>query len=152
MAIGAGKPAYSYRDDAAVPAFPDERPLFLFDEDCVLCSAGAQFVLKHDREGRHRLSVVQSPLGRAIYAHYGLDPNRTNLLLAGGVAHTRSDAVLGLAAGLGPPWSWVRVARLIPRPVREAIYGLVARNRFRWFGRRSTCMLPTTEHAGRFLA
>lgn len=135
-----------------MPAFPDDRPVIVFDGDCVLCSEGARFVMRHDRGGRHRLAVVQSPLGRALYAHYGLDPDRTNLLLADGRALTRWDAVLGVARGLGAPWSWLAVTRVLPRALRDRGYGLLARNRFRWFGRRALCFRPQPEALDRFLA
>jgi predicted DCC family thiol-disulfide oxidoreductase YuxK len=124
----------------------------VFDGDCVVCSAGARFVLRHDRKARHRLAVTQSPLGRALYAHYGLDPDRTNLLVMDGRAHTGSEAVLGVVRNLGPPWSGLWLARLIPRGLREALYRRFARNRYRWFGRRDVCMVPPPGAAERFLS
>jgi predicted DCC family thiol-disulfide oxidoreductase YuxK len=63
----------------------------------------------------------------------------------------RSDAALAIAARLGAPWRWCRVARIIPRPVRDGIYSLIARNRYRWFGRQTQCMVPTPELQSRFL-
>ena len=67
--------AYSYRDDPAVPDFADDRPIIIFDGYCALCSGWAAFVLKHDTERRYRLVIAQSDLGRALYVHYGLDPD-----------------------------------------------------------------------------
>ncbi len=141
----------SYAADPRVPPFPDDRPLLLFDGECVLCSGWARFVLKHDK-GRIRLSVTQSSLGRALYAHYRLDPDETNLFLTNGRAFARSDAVLQVLSALGPPWSAATVMSILPRPLRDAAYGVLARNRFRVFGRRETCMIPPPGHAGRFLA
>ena len=63
-------PAFSYRDDPAVPAFPDDRPLIVFDGVCVLCSASARFVLRHDEAGRFRLTAAQSSVGQALYRHH----------------------------------------------------------------------------------
>lgn len=63
----------------------------------------------------------------------------------------RSSAALGVVRRLGFPWSLLRVGRLIPRPVRDSVYGWIARNRFRWFGRLDACMVPGPEHAGKFL-
>ena len=65
---------YAYRDDPAVPDFPDDKPVIVFDGHCVLCSRWARFVLKHDRRAVFRLLPAQSPLGHALYIHLGLDP------------------------------------------------------------------------------
>jgi len=75
---------YSYRDDAAVPHFPDDKPIIIFDGYCALCSGWATFVLRHDPEGKFRLLSAQSPLGHALYVHYGLDPQdyETNILIS----------------------------------------------------------------------
>ena len=85
--------AFSYRQDPTVPAFPDDRPIIIFDGHCVLCSSRANFVLRHDPLGKYRLLAAQSPLGGALYVHLGLDPDdyQTNILLAGGVAWLKSE-------------------------------------------------------------
>lgn len=147
-----GGAPYSYRSDPAVPAFPDDRPVFAFDGHCVMCSAGARWVLRHDRRGRIRLLPAQSPLGEAVYRHFGLDADRTNLLIEQGRARTRSDAVLRVAELVGPPWSAVLVLRLLPRSLRNAIYDQVARNRLRLFGRSEACYLAEPGQEERFLA
>jgi predicted DCC family thiol-disulfide oxidoreductase YuxK len=145
---------YSYRDDLSVPPFPDDRPIIVFDGVCVLCSGWARFVMRHDPEGRYRLLTVQSPLGQALYRHYGLDTRdyETNLLLADGQAWIKSESSIRMCEGLGAPWSWVRVLRLLPLAARDRLYDLVARNRYRWFGQRETCFLPGPEVRARFLA
>ncbi len=146
--------AYSYRADPSVPPFADDRPVFVFDGFCALCSASAQFVMRHDPQARFRLLAAQSPLGQALYRHYGLDPERLDsvILLTGGRAYLRSDAALLIATTIGWPWRFAASLRLLPRPVRDAAYDLVARNRFRLFGRRETCHRPTPDQAARFLA
>ena len=142
---------FSYRSDPSVPAFPDERPVFAFDGHCVMCSAGARLVLRHDRCGRIRLLPAQTPLGQAIYRHYGFDPDRTNLLIERGRARTRSDATIRVAELLGPPWSAAWVLRLLPRILRDAVYDRVAHNRLRLFGRREACYLAEPGQEERFL-
>jgi predicted DCC family thiol-disulfide oxidoreductase YuxK len=86
-----GRGAYSYRDDPAVPSFPDDRPLVLFDGDCALCSHSARTLLKHGP--RFRLAPTQSDLGRALLVHYGLSPDdpSTMLVIEDGRAISRSD-------------------------------------------------------------
>jgi len=144
---------YSYRDDASVPSFADDKPVIIFDGDCVLCSHSAQFVLRHDEAGAFRLTAAQSTLGDALYRHYGLNPGdyQTMILLADGVAHVKSDAALRIARRLGLPWSLAVVFRIVPRALRDALYMFVARNRFRWFGRRDVCFRPEPRFADRFI-
>ncbi len=146
--------AHSYRSDPAVPAFADDQPVFLFDGDCVLCSANARFVLKRDRSRRIRLAPAQSPLGLALYRHYGLDTAtfETNILLVDGVAWFKSDVAIRVARLLGFPWSLAGLAALIPHSLRDGAYDLLARNRFRLFGRRRVCYLAEPGFEGRFLS
>ena len=146
--------AYSYRSDPAVPKFADDMPVIIFDGQCVFCSAWARFVLRVDRRGVYRLLPAQTPLGRALYVHYGLDPEHytTNILLKDGVAYFKADGSMRMATGLGFPWSLAAVFRVVPRGLREALYDVVARNRFRIFGRSDVCYAPRPEYRDRFLA
>lgn len=145
---------FSYRTDAAVPKFADDRPVIIFDGKCVLCSRWARFVLKHDRRRRFRLLAAQTPLGTALYEHYGLDPvsYETNVLLEDGRAWLKSEGTIRMFERLGLPWSLMAVARVLPRALRDGLYNVVARNRLRWFGSRETCFLPDPADADRFLA
>ena len=145
---------YSYRRDPAVPDFPDDRPIIVFDGHCAMCSGFARFVLRHDRRGVFRLVAAQSALGRALYVHYGLDPvdYATNILLADGIAWFTAEGSLRIAERLGFPWRLAATLRLLPRAWREALYDLVARNRLRIFGRRDVCYVSDPLHADRFLA
>ena len=147
-------PPYSYRQDSAVPSFADDRPIIIFDGLCVLCSTSAAFVLRHDTAGVFRLLAAQSPLGHALYSHYGLDPRHyeTMILIADGVAFFKSEAAIRIAQALGFPWSLACAFRIVPLSWRDRFYLWVARNRLRWFGKRDTCYLPDPRHADRFLA
>lgn len=138
-----GQGGYSWRADPAVPAFPDDRPLVLFDGDCALCSGWARTILKRDRAGLFRLAPVQSPLGHALMAHHGLNPDdpSTMLLLEDGRAFGKTEGSIRVASRLGWPHAAVTVLRLIPRPVRDAIYDQIARRRRLVPGRR-WCALP----------
>lgn len=144
---------YSWRSDPEVPAFPDDRPLIVFDGGCVMCSANARFVLRHDRRRRFRLTTAQGRLGASLYRHFGLrsDEEGTILLLERGRLLTDSDAVIAIPAGLGWPWRIAAAARIVPRGLRDRLYRGLARNRFRWFGRRETCWVPAPADSDRIL-
>jgi predicted DCC family thiol-disulfide oxidoreductase YuxK len=144
---------FSYRNDPDVPAFPDDRPIIIFDGHCVLCSRFARFVLRHDRRGLFRLTAAQTPLGQALFRHLGLDPVHfeTNVLLERGRAYVKSDGSIRIFAHLGFPWSLALLARLIPRPLCDRLYEVIAKNRLRWFGSQSACFLADPAQRDRFL-
>ena len=146
--------SYSYRTDPATPPFPDDLALFVFDGDCALCSHSVQFVLRRDRRKAFRFAAVQTRLGRALFAHFGLDPDQpqSNIVLAEGRAWLKSDAVLELARRLGPPWSLICVCGVLPKAWRDAAYDLIARNRIRLFGARDVCYLAEPGSEERFLS
>jgi len=131
----------------------DDGPIILFDAQCVLCSANAQFVLRHDWKRRFRLAAMQGPVGEALFRRHGIDPENpdTIIVVEGDHAHRDSDAVLFIYENLGWPWRLASMARLVPRLVRDPLYGWVARNRYRLFRRRKTCWLPSPALADRVM-
>jgi len=143
---------YSYRNDPYVPDFADEWPLIVFDGECVFCSGWVKFALKHDKRQRYRFLAAQTPLGEALYRHYGLDARdyETNILIENGRGFFKSDGSIRMVAGLGFPFSMVKLFRLLPRPVADALYEFIARNRLKLAGRQS-CMVPTPEQRSRFI-
>ena len=145
--------AFSYRSDPDVPEFPDDNPVLVFDGDCVMCSHSAEFVLARDKEREFRFLAAQSDLGRALFEHFGLNSEdfETFLVLHEGRPYLRSSAALKIAALLGFPWSAFGIFHLVPRVLRDWVYNLIARNRYRLFGRRAQCYLPSPEDAERFL-
>lgn len=128
-------------------------PIIVFDALCVLCSANAQFVLRHDRRGHFRLASMQGEVGSALYRRFGIDPADPETLIVVERDHALrdSDAVLAIYAGLGWPWRMLGLFRLVPRVLRDPVYRLVARNRYRLFGKRETCWVPSAEHQARIL-
>jgi predicted DCC family thiol-disulfide oxidoreductase YuxK len=128
-------------------------PIILFDAECVLCSANAHFVLKYDKARHFWLASMQGEIGAALFRQNGLDPaDPTSILVVNGAeVHKDSDAVLRIYAGLGYPWRIMAMFRLVPRLIRDPIYRLVARNRYRWFGKRETCWLPPADMRARVL-
>jgi len=152
--LGTGREAYSYRADPAVPHFPDDKPIIIFDGECVLCSRWAQFVIRHDRIGRYRLLAAQSLLGRALYRHFGLDPKvfETHILLDRGRAWFKSEAGIRMSEGLGFPWAWIATSlRLLPLRTRDRLYDFIASRRYDYFGRRNDCYVPAANERDRFL-
>jgi predicted DCC family thiol-disulfide oxidoreductase YuxK len=129
------------------------RPIIVFDAMCVLCSANAQFVLNNDRRGHFLLASMQGEVGSALYRKFGIDPVApdTIVVVTGERALRDSDAVLSIYEGLGWPWRTLSALRIIPRGLRDPAYRLIARNRYRIFGKRQTCWLPTAEQAARVL-
>ncbi|HSM06482.1 MAG TPA: thiol-disulfide oxidoreductase DCC family protein [Longimicrobiales bacterium] len=133
-----------------------DHPVVLFDGVCNLCNAWVRWLLEHDPEGRYRLASLQSAAAREVLAarltpeEIAELPDAIVLVDASGV-HTRSAAVLRIAGGLGWPWKALSAFRAVPAFARDAVYRLVARNRYRWFGHRDTCMLPSPEVMERFL-
>ena len=140
--------------DPAVPKFRDDRAIIIFDGYCALCSGWAQFVLRHDCHGKYRLLRAQSPLGRALYVHYGLDPEdyETNILIVEGVAWFKSEGSIRMAEGLGLPWSLAAGFRILPHPLRDRLYAFVARNRLRFFGKRQTRYITKAREEDRSLS
>lgn len=131
--------------------WPDE-DVILFDGVCVFCSRWIRFVAARDREKRFRFTAIQSPYGTRLARRFGIDPADpdTNAVVHGGAVYTRSDAALTVLSLL-PNWRWTRVLFLVPRPLRDAAYDLVARNRYRIFGRYDACFVPDAELRDRVL-
>lgn len=143
--------SYAYRDDPAVPAFDDSRPLYVFDGECVLCSRGAAFLMRHDPAGRIRFTSARGHLGQALYAHFGVPLDETYLLLDRGRLYTKTDGFLHVFRLLGGWWRPLTAGALVPRAVRDAAYGVLARNRLRWFGRADHCALLTPDQRARLI-
>lgn len=127
--------------------------IVLFDAECVLCSANASFILTHDRSGIFRLASMQGDLGARLFREHGLDPTDPSsiLLIEGERVRSDSDAVIAIYEGLGFPWRLAAIARAVPAFLRDPVYRLVARNRYRIFGKRETCWVPPEHLRSRVL-
>jgi len=126
--------------------------VILFDGVCILCSRWARFVIARDPDARFRFVAVQEPFGAQLAVRLGIDVRfpQTNAAILDGRAYFKSDAAIAILSRL-PGWSWVRLGRLVPRALRDAAYDVIARNRYRWFGRSDACLLPTPDLARHFL-
>lgn len=132
---------------------PTDRPVLLFDGVCNLCSALVRFVIERDPEGRFRFASLQSPAGQALLERFDLpaDDFDTFVLVDGDEYFTKSTGALKVARHLGLPWSLLVVLLVVPRPLRDLGYDLVATSRYRVFGRRDRCLRPTADRRERFL-
>jgi len=137
---------------AAVPP-GSSPPLVLFDGVCNLCTGSVQFLLKRDPEGRFRFASLQSDAGRRLMAEHGIvaDTLGSVVLIEDGRAWRESSAALRIARHLPGAWKLLRLFTAVPRPLRDAVYRWIARNRYRWFGKNESCWLPTPELRARFL-
>jgi predicted DCC family thiol-disulfide oxidoreductase YuxK len=135
----------------ATNAWPDD-DLILYDGVCVFCSRWVRFVATRDLDQRFRFTAIQSPYGTRLAQAFGIDPGDpdTNAVIHGGVAYFRSDAALTVLGAL-PGWRWVRALRSAPKPLRDAVYNLVARNRYLIFGKYQECFVPDAQMRARVI-
>lgn len=131
----------------------EEQHIILFDGVCVLCTGWVKFLLKHDKKPYYTLCAVQSPEGQDLlrYAELPTEVFETLVVIASGEIHVRSNAVLKVLGRLGLPWSLTGVFRILPRWLRDFIYHHIAINRYRIFGRHSSCYLAKQDDMNRFL-
>lgn len=127
-------------------------PVVVFDGVCNLCNGSVRWIIARDPSAKFKFAALQSAAALELLAAHGvLEPPESSVLIDSAGVHMRSDGVIRLAKHLGFPWSLAIVARIIPRIIRDAIYVWIARNRYRWFGRRDRCMVPTPALKARFL-
>ena len=137
---------------------PESNPIVLYDGVCGLCNRLVQFLLKHDTHDRFRFASLQSEFANNVLRHHGADPHDLDTVYVvkdyGQPVQSllaRSDAVLYMLAQLGGVWKLAGVGRGLPKAFRDAIYKVVARNRYRVFGKYESCMLPEPKHRAKFL-
>jgi predicted DCC family thiol-disulfide oxidoreductase YuxK len=129
------------------------RPILLYDGQCPLCLTAVRFVLRHDRPAVFRFCALQSELGRRL-SHAGAcdgEAGETVLLYHRGRCFGFSEAAFRTLGLLPAPWSWLAVLRMVPSPVRDAAYRLIARRRTAWFGRNEVCLFALPGQEDRFL-
>ena len=127
--------------------------IVVFDAKCLLCNGWVQFLLKHDRKGVFQFASIQSTTGQQLLAGAGLrvEGLQTLLLVDGASNWQHTSAIFRVLSGLGWPWRAAWIGWLVPAPLRDALYRLIARNRYWLFGRSDTCILPPPDFKTRFL-
>jgi predicted DCC family thiol-disulfide oxidoreductase YuxK len=135
----------------AAEPWPDD-DVILYDGVCVFCSRWVRFVATRDKARQFRFTAIQSGYGARLARAFGINPDDpdTNAVVHGGIAHFKSDGALTVLGAL-PGWGWVRALRAVPKPLRDAVYSLVARNRYRIFGKYEECFVPDAEFRNRVI-
>lgn len=128
--------------------------IILFDGVCNFCNASVNFVIARDRAGYFKFAPLQSEIGEDVIERHGIDTTETDsvILVEDNFAYTHSTAALRIARRLDGLWSWLFLFIVIPRPIRDVLYRLFARYRYRLFGRQDACMMPTPDIRDRFLS
>jgi predicted DCC family thiol-disulfide oxidoreductase YuxK len=128
-------------------------PIVLFDGVCKFCNASVNFIIDRDPQARVRFAALQSAPGQALLRKFGLRTTQfdTLVLVEGGQCHIKSTAALRLCTYLGGFWPLLTGALFIPAFLRDFAYGVLASNRYRWFGVLDACRVPTPEVRRRFL-
>jgi len=130
------------------------KKIILFDGVCNLCNSAVQFVIKHDSKDVFRFVALQSELGEKILKHIGVDPANIDsiILYEPGIAYYyKSQAAIQISKNLGGFWHFGTVFRIIPTAISNVIYDYIAKNRYKWYGKKESCMIPTPELKSKFL-
>ncbi len=130
-----------------------KHPVLLFDGVCNLCNSSVQFIINKDPQGVFQFASLQSDIGKTLLEKYNLDAGAMDsvVLIRNDKAYTRSSAALQAVRILGGAWSLLYGFIIIPKFLRDAVYDWVARNRYKWFGKKDSCWLPTPDLKARFL-
>ncbi|MGV3696918.1 thiol-disulfide oxidoreductase DCC family protein [Flavobacterium sp.] len=137
-----------------ISALPKDKKILLFDGVCNLCDSAIQFVIKHDKKDVFRFVPLQSELGRSIIKHLGIDTSKVDsmLLYEPGVAYYyKAQAAIRISRYMGGIYSMIGIFSVLPRGFLDWVYDYVARNRYKWYGKKESCMIPTPELKAKFL-
>lgn len=133
---------------------PKHKQLILFDGVCNLCNASIQYVIQHDKKDRFRYAPLQSTIGKQVLEKFKVDPSQTDSILLysqeNGLA-VKSSAALKVAKHLGFPRNLLSVFLIVPAFIRNWVYDYIAANRYKWYGKKEECMIPTPELKAKFL-
>ena len=133
---------------------PKNKKIILFDGVCNLCDSAVQFVIQYDTKDVFRFVALQSELGQEILKHIGINPKNIDsiILYEPGVAYYyKSSAAIKIAQNLGGFWHFGTVFKIIPTAIRNQLYDYIAKNRYKWYGKKESCMIPTQELKAKFL-
>jgi predicted DCC family thiol-disulfide oxidoreductase YuxK len=129
------------------------KAIILFDGVCNFCNSSINFVIKHDKKDRFRFASLQSDTGKKILEQFEEDTTTTAsvILIENSGLYKRSTAILRIARHLGGAYLLLYGFIIVPRFIRDAVYNFIARNRYKWFGKKDSCMIPTEEVKRKFI-
>lgn len=133
---------------------PKNKKILLFDGVCNLCNDSVQFIIERDREDVFRFASLQSEVGQKLISERGIDPKAMDsiILIEPGIAYyEKSTAAMEISKHLSGGYSLLRYFSILPEGFRNGIYDIIAKNRYKWFGRKDECMIPTPELKAKFL-
>jgi predicted DCC family thiol-disulfide oxidoreductase YuxK len=128
-------------------------PVILFDGICNFCNAGVNFIIKQDKKNIFRFAALQSEAGQKMLEQFQLQKEEFDsfVLVDNGKVYQKSSAGLRVYGKLPWYWKWTQLAWVTPRFIRDAVYGFIAKNRYKWFGKKEQCMIPDNNIRSRFL-
>jgi predicted DCC family thiol-disulfide oxidoreductase YuxK len=126
--------------------------IILFDGVCNLCNSSVQFIIKRDQLAKFQFASLQSEIGQKLLRKYDYNQDLNSfILIEDEKIYIKSSAALRVCMNLNGLWKYLSIFRIIPPSIRDYIYEIIAKNRYIWFGKQETCMIPTSEMKQRFL-
>lgn len=132
---------------------PKNKKIILFDGFCNLCDTSVQFIIKNDKKDVFRFVALQSELGQKIIDYIGINSTIDSIILyiPKKAYHTKADAVLLITKELSGTTSFLYYFRHTPKLVKNSVYDFIAKNRYKWYGKKENCMIPTPDILNKFL-
>ncbi|KRD10443.1 thiol-disulfide oxidoreductase [Flavobacterium sp. Root901] len=133
---------------------PKNKKIILFDGVCNLCNGAVQFIVKHDKKDIFRFAALQSDLGKEICNYIGVDQTKIDSIIfynPGVAYYYKSTAVIEIAEELGGFYSLLLIFKIFPEKLRNYLYDYISKNRYKWYGKKESCMIPTPEIKAKFL-
>ncbi|MXN90674.1 DUF393 domain-containing protein [Flavobacterium sp. Sd200] len=133
---------------------PKDKKIVLFDGVCNLCDSTVQFLIKRDKKDIFRFVPIQSALGQQIIKHIGIDTSKTDSIILyepGQAYYYKAEAAIKIAKELGGVYSVLNIFSILPKSLNNLVYDYVARNRYKWYGKKDACMMPTPQMKAKFL-
>lgn len=133
---------------------PKDKKIIIFDGVCNLCDKTVQFIIKHDKHDVFRFVALQSDLGKEIINYIGIDTSKTDSIILyepGHAYYYKAEAAIKIAKELGNIFSLLNIFSILPKWLSNKVYDFVARNRYKWYGKKDECMIPTPEMKAKFL-
>lgn len=128
-----------------------DNAIVLFDGVCNFCNSSINFIIKRDKEGYFKFAPLQSEIAQKLVGDKTKPMPESVILIEKGHTYDRSSAALRIAKKLNGLWPLLYIFIIVPKPIRDAVYNLIGRNRYKWFGKTEACMIPTPEVRSRFL-